>query len=97
MKLSVYLLAFILSAAIHVGALTSNLLQVNAGSIQQNRNRTVKLHIVPAAVRTPSNQLPKEAEESIERPRTDDSEMPESDRPELPLEPVPDTPGLKSR
>ena len=96
MKLSVYMLAFILSTAIHVGALTSNLLHVNAESIQPSRDRTVKLHIVPSTVRVPSAQPMKEAEEIVEKPRTVDSEIIESDRPEPPSEPVPDTPGVKS-
>jgi len=96
MKVSAYMLAFILSAAIHVGALTSNLLHVNASSVSENRAQTVRLHIVPAAIRMPSTQPAKEAQETAETPRAIHPEMPDSDRPEPHVDPLPAAPGVKS-
>ncbi|MBN2321053.1 MAG: TonB family protein [Acidobacteria bacterium] len=75
MKLSTFMLAFLVSTAIHVGALTSNLLNVKADSILDNRARPVKLHIVPSAIRKPSAPPPEPIEEKIEKSRAIDSEI----------------------
>lgn len=58
MKSPALMLAFFASTAIHVGAITSNLLHVNAQNSFENRVQSVKLHIVPAAIRTPSLTVP---------------------------------------
>ncbi len=67
MKLSTFLLAFIVSTAIHIGALTSNLLHVNAESIPNNRARAVKLHVVPVAVRKPATPVAEEVKDKSEK------------------------------
>jgi protein TonB len=85
MKLSTFILAFIVSTAIHVGALTSDLLHVNAQSVPDSKARTVKLHIIPAAAPKAANPLPEVFEEKIENPRTVDPEIHNTDKAE-PLE-----------
>jgi protein TonB len=61
------MLAFILSTAIHIGALTSNLMNVNAESVPAPRQQAVKLHIVSPAARMPVIQPPETAREIPER------------------------------
>lgn len=74
MKLSTFMLAFLVSTAIHIGALGTNLIHVNAGSLPNDKPRTVKLHIIPAAVRKPAPPLSEAFKENIEKSRTADSE-----------------------
>ena len=85
MKLSTFMLAFIVSTAIHVGALTSDLLHVNAGSIPDNHVRTVKLRIVPAAVPETAAHLPEAVKEKVDDSHTADPETGSTDKAE-PLE-----------
>ncbi len=80
MKLSTFLLAFIVSTAIHIGALTSNLLHVNAESIPNNRARAVKLHVVPAAVRKPATPVPEEVKDKAEKSPASDPEIRNGDK-----------------
>jgi TonB family protein len=56
--------AFFVSTAIHVGALSSNLLHVSAGSVPENRVHAVRLHIVPPAVTAPPI-LPQDSAEKV--------------------------------
>jgi TonB family protein len=55
-KRATFMAAFFVSTAIHVGALSSNLLHVSAGSVPENRVQAVRLHIVPPAVTAPPIQ-----------------------------------------
>ncbi len=89
MKLSAFMLAFIVSTAIHVGALTSNLLHVNAESLPDVRDRTVKLHIVAPSVRESPVEI-------TEQSPPVQSEVRETIQPERPVVPAPDIPELKS-
>jgi len=76
MKSSALMLAFIVSTAIHVGALTSNLLHVNAESVFKNSTRTVRLHVVVPAIRTLPTPSPEEVDNEIaENPRSVNSEI----------------------
>jgi protein TonB len=79
------MLTFTVSTAIHVGALTSDLIHVNAGSIPDNKVRTVKLRIVPSAVPRTATPLPEAVKEKVEKSRTADSETSSTNKAE-PLE-----------
>jgi TonB family protein len=75
-KRATFTAAFFVSTAIHVGALSSNLLHVSAGSVTEKRVQTVRLHILPPAV-TARPILPQESAENVipEKPRAPGSEV----------------------
>ena len=85
MKLSAFMLAFIISTAIHVGALTSDLLRVNAGSIPDKKDRPVRLRIVATAVPEAAAHLPEVVKEKVDDSHTADPETGSTDKAE-PLE-----------
>ena len=89
MKQSTFMLAFVISTAVHVGALTSNLLHVNVGSIPEAGNRAVKLHIIAPPVR----ELPAQI---VEQSQSMKPEVVEMIDPEQPVDPIPDIPEMKS-
>ena len=79
MKVSTSMVAFLVSTAIHVGALSSNLLHVNAESVSKNNTRTVRLHIVAPAIPAQPTPLPEAVHEITENPRPVLSEIPNND------------------
>jgi TonB family protein len=59
------MVAFIVSTAVHVGALSTNLLHVSAGSVFKSRHQTVMLHIRSHAANAQPTQTPEPVENVI--------------------------------
>ncbi|MBN2242781.1 MAG: energy transducer TonB [Acidobacteria bacterium] len=91
MKLSAFMMAFIISTAVHVGALTSNLIHVNAESIPHTEVRPVKLHILPAAIRKPSAPELQTEKKNVEKSRAVNSETLSAKSMQTPAQPKPAT------
>jgi len=68
MKSHGFLLAFVISAVLHAGVLSSNLLHVNAESSWIQKEKSVQLHILPA-LRIPASAPKSTTEKTV--PKTD--------------------------
>ena len=79
MKKSTYTVAFIVSTAVHVGALSSNLIHVSAESLLRSRNQPVRLHILTPSTPAQPNAFRESLQDAVpEEPLTGSPEIFES-------------------
>lgn len=77
MKATEFMMAFVVSAAIHAGAVSSNLLHVSAEDTREDRSPSIRLHVAPAVMHAPSRVPAKTEEKSSSRSEPEGSPIAE--------------------